>query len=370
MLIDIYHSVGMGLGLVDTVRGAGFQARGLRLALSTGERRRVVRGIALDAGIEASQGPRANRRAIARIERCAEMIGDHDDPLLQGWLIGGIGLSHYLGGRFQLGAETMLQAETPLRADARGNIWEFNTVRAFRLFSLRHLGRWRDMRAEFAEHLRDAARRGDRYAETTLSRGINLAWLITDEPARARKELDLATWTPPQGGYHMQHWYELRARIEIALYEQDVAATRQLLADGFGPLERSLLTRAQTLRTDAIWLRGRAALYSAAEGGPREHVDVAATAARALAREGVGYAKAWGLMLEAGVAAQRDGTAATQAKLAEVIKVAGAADLQMCVAAARLARGDVRGEEAMSDEGVKQPRLFMSLLIPGLPAPA
>ena len=30
MLIDIYTSVGMGLGLVDTVRGAGFQARGLR----------------------------------------------------------------------------------------------------------------------------------------------------------------------------------------------------------------------------------------------------------------------------------------------------------------------------------------------------
>ena len=42
----------------DTIRGSDFQARGLRLALAAGETRRVVRGIALDAGILASGNSR------------------------------------------------------------------------------------------------------------------------------------------------------------------------------------------------------------------------------------------------------------------------------------------------------------------------
>jgi hypothetical protein len=228
---------------------------------------------------------------------------------------------------------------------------------------LRHLGRWLDMQAERAEHLRDAARRGDRYAETTLSRGINLAWLVSDEPARARKELELATWTPPQGGYHMQHWYELRARIELALYEDDVAAARQQLADGFGPLQRSLLQRAQTLRTDAIWLRGRAALFSVAEGGPREHLDLAVAAAQALWREGVSYAGP-------GPASRgRDHrSAATPPRPGPARRASGSdeADLRMCAAAASWPATCGR---AMLGE-VKQPGYFVAVLIPGWqPAP-
>ena len=370
VLIDIYHSVGVGLSLVDTIRGADFQARGLRLALEVGEPRRVVRGIALDAGILASQGKRGNARALRRLDRCAEIVGDAgDDPYLQGWIVGGRGLAHYLGGRFTRGAEMLLQAETPLRADTRGNIWEFNTVRVFRLFSLRQLGRWREMRRELAEHLRDAARRGDRYAETTLVRGVNIQWLITDEPARARRELELATWTPPQGGYHMQHWYELRARIELALYEQDLATARALLRGGFAPLEASLLQRAQTLRTDAIWLRGRAALYSAAAGDKDDLVH-AVDAVRRLRREQLPYCEAWLTLLEAGIAAQRGDQAGCRAALLAAETRAEAADLRMCAAAARLALGDVRGEEAMAEEGVKSPRRMAAVLLPGVPLPS
>ncbi len=371
LMIDIYHSIGIGLGLVDTVRGAGFQARGLRLALQVGERRRVIRAIALDAGIMASQGPRANARAMKLIARCAELLGDARDPYLEGWVVGGFGFAHYLGGRFTAGAEKMLQAEALFRAGAHGNIWEFNTMRVFRLFSLRLLGRWREMRAELADHLRDAARRGDRYAATTMTRGINIAWLVVDEPARARKELDSARWSPPQGGYHMQHWYELRSRIELGIYEQDTAMVRELLAEGFAPLGRSMLERAQTLRTDARWTRGRAALYCHAEGGGDELLGVAAAMVKALIKEGMPYTQAWAAMLQAGIAARRGDAEAQTARLRDVVRLAGAADLRMCAAAARHMLGDVRGEDLMFEEGVKNPHRIAAMLLPGVvPGPA
>jgi tetratricopeptide (TPR) repeat protein len=367
-LIDLYHSVGVGLSLVDTIRGADFQARGLRLALDAGEVRRVVRGIALDAGILASQGARSNARAMKRLDRCAEIAAELQDPYLEGWVIGGRGLAHYLGGRFTQGAEMLKEAEAPLRADTRGNIWEFNTVRVFRLFALRQLGRWREMRDELSEHLRDAARRGDRYAETSLARGVNMAWLIAGDPARARRELEDARWTPPEGGYHMQHWYELRARLELGLYENDVETVARLLAEGFAPVERSLLTRAQTLRTEVMWLRGRCALavYGSGGAGRGDLLDLAARSVRQLRGEKMPYTLAWAALLDAGLHDRRGDAAGARVQLEQAAQLGTAADLRMVTAVARMALGDVRGDDAITAEGVVAPLRMAATLAPGL----
>ena len=369
LLIDVYHSVGVGLGLVDPIRGADFQARGLRAALRVGDLRRVTRGLALHAGLVASHGPRANARAMKQLARCAELVASTNDPFLHGWVIGGTGFAHYLGGRFRVGAELLEQAVAPLRHDTQGNIWELNTVRIFRLLALRQLGRWRELRAGLTELLRDAVRRGDRYAETTLTRSANLAWLVSDEPARARQQLASARWTPPEGGYHMQHWYELRALAELALYEQDGAAARDLFAHAFDDLGRSLLLRVQTIKTEALWLRGRAALLRCALGEDPALTADAADAARRLDREGVGYARVWARMLDAGVAAQRGDAAAARARLDEAAALAREAELMMCWAAARLAQDDPRGEELMAAEGVKQPLRMLQVLLPGVRRP-
>ncbi len=360
-LVDLYHSVGVGLSLVDVIRGADFQARGLRLALRLGERRRIARGIALDAGLLASQGPRANARAMKRMQRVAEIVGDAPDPFLRGWAIGGAGFANYLGGRFALGAAMLGEAEPMLRRGTAGNIWELNTVRIFRLFGLRYLGRWREMRAGLDEWTRDAIRRGDRYARTTLTRGLNLAWLVADDPARAARELDAGGWVPPEGGYHMQHWYELRARVELALYAGDVEAARAQLARDADGLARALLLRAQTIRTELDWLRGRVAL----SGGPDGAAE-AARAARRLDGEGTGYARVWARMLDAGVAAARGDADRRAARLAEAVAMADAEELAMYAAVARFALDDVRGEEAMVAEGVRRPDRIVAVYLPGV----
>jgi hypothetical protein len=347
--IDVFHSVGVGLGLVDTIRGADFQARGLALAFRAGERRRIARGIALDAGLLGSQGPRGNRRAMARMARVAEIIGDDPDPFLRGWALGGTAFVHYLGGRFALGAEGLAAAEPILRSGTQGNIWELNTVRIFRLLALRNLGQWRAMRGGFADCLRDAVRRGDRYAETTLTRAVNLVWVITDETARARRELDAHGWMPPEGGYHMQHWYALRARAELALYEGAGAEARDMLAAAHPRMQSAMLYRAQTIRAEAAWLRGRAAVATG-------DLESARREAKWLRGQGVGYANAWAAMLDAGVAR-------TPAAYAAARALAQDNDLAMCVAALRMAEGDVHGEEAMQAQGVKKPEQIVAMLL-------
>src|SRR5690606_11692020 len=45
---DIAWAVSVGLGIIDTVRGAEFQARHLRLALKIGEPYRVVRALSVE----------------------------------------------------------------------------------------------------------------------------------------------------------------------------------------------------------------------------------------------------------------------------------------------------------------------------------
>ncbi len=54
--VDICWSAGIALGMVDTVRGAHFQARGLLLALQVGEAHRVARALAGEAGFAAAAG--------------------------------------------------------------------------------------------------------------------------------------------------------------------------------------------------------------------------------------------------------------------------------------------------------------------------
>ncbi len=368
VLIDTYHSVGVGLGLVDTIRGADFMARGLRLALRVGERRRIARGLSLDAGLLASQGPRANARAVKRLVRCAEIVGDDADPYLRGWAIGGAGLADYLGGRFARGAAQLHAAEAPLRHDTHGNIWELNTVRIFHLLALRQLGRWGQLRAELADHLRDAVRRGDHFAETTLTRAINVAWLIVDDPARALRELAAQRWTAPEGGYHIQHWYELRARVEIALYQGDAADAIARCAAADVPIRRSLLLRVQTVRTELAWLRGRALLAGAVGASPDDgaRLDEVAGLARRLAREGVGFATVWGRLLDAGVAGRRGDRARARVLLGEAARLPAAGELGMCAAAARLALDDARGEETMRAEGIRQPARILAMMVPGV----
>jgi len=382
--LDVVRTVTNGLALVDPIRAEAFQSRQLLAALRMGEPRRVARALAQEAVSRAAAGLPGEAEAL-RLVQTAQGIADRTgDPSL-GAFVGGVhGLVAYLCGRFRDSVQRLVDAQARYlegvgECDFRTvSAWEFDTARLFALFGYRQMGSWSNLQRAWSEYTRDAVRRGDRYAETNYLRAFNVVRLVRDEPEEAPRDLDRASWSPPEGGYHIQHWYELRARTELALYLAEPPAIEAFGAS-FAALQRSLLPRVQMIRTEAIWLRGRVALAAAAVGSPSEAraaLAVAAACERRLRRERAPVADAWGAMLAAGVAMLRGDVPEAVVRLLSAERAARETDLLLVAATARLRRGELLGgdegaalvasaEEIMRGEGIVRPDRIADVIAGG-----
>jgi serine/threonine protein kinase len=372
--LEVYRAVAFGLGVVDAIRGMDFIARGARLALRTGEPRRIVLCVAYLACSLASRGSFGSaRRWNALAGRIAARLGD---PYLLAWVDMARGAIGYFSGDFEAAARLFGAAEETFRERTPGTTFEINNARLFRLFSLRHAGLLSELRTRRDDYLRDAVRRGDRYAETSMRRSGNLAWLVADDPAQAAADLDSTGWIPPEGAFHVQHWYELEARAELALYLGRVAAQRAELDAAFGRLERSMLGRVQLVRIVATWLAARLDLMEGADG-----VGRARRAARRMRRwsRKAAFAGIFAGLVQAAVelAAGRDLRA--EKVLRRTIERADELHMALHAAAARYRLGELLGPRAgadlleqarawMAGQGVVRPAGILDVIAP-MPGP-
>jgi hypothetical protein len=109
-------------------------------------------------------------------------------------------------------------------------------------------------------------------------------------------------------GFHLEHYYEVLALTNADLYEGRPREAHERVAKTWTSLRRSLLRTIQMVAVASSGYRGRAALALAREDASRrrELLDVAAWAARDLARTKVGYATPQSELLRAGIAAVAD----------------------------------------------------------------
>jgi hypothetical protein len=349
-----------------------------------GEPGRVARALAQEAVSRATAGLPREADALKLVHSASAIAERTGDPGLVA-LVGGVhGIVAYLCGHFREAVERLLDAQVRHMEEVaacdfrRVSAWEVDTARLFALFALRQMGSFGRLQRAWSEYTRDAVRRGDRYAETNYLRAFNVVRLARDEPEEVLRDLDRASWSPPEGGYHIQHWYELRARTELALYLRQPPSI-EAFGRSFAALQRSLLPRVQMVRTEAIWLRGRAALAALADGTARDArapLAVAVACAKRLARERAPVAHAWGAMLAAGIAARRGDVPEAVVRLLEAERAARGADLLLVEAAARYRRGELLGGEEgaaliagaeafMAGEGIARPDRMMDVLAGG-----
>jgi hypothetical protein len=363
---DVCETASIGLSMVDTIQGAYFQTRSLRLALRAGEPVRLATALAVEACHE-SIGGTANRARTGTLLSAADQLArELGQPYPQAMVAMARGIAAALAGDWAQGLALCDEAEGILREHCHGVRWELGTAHRFALWPLVFLGRLGEVARRLPGLIQEARERDDLYGETNLCLMVRTTLrLAQDEPARARQELGelMGRWS--HQGFHVQHMNRLYDDTQIDLYEGDGAAAWRRLAAAWPTLQRSKLLLVQQVRIFMGHLRGRAAL---AAGASADMLREAEREARALSREGAAWATALEALLRAGAAARRGRRDEALALLREGEGRCESAGLGLYAAAARWWRDDGRAdaEAWMHGQGVRQPGRLAAMMVPGL----
>ncbi|HUH02647.1 MAG TPA: hypothetical protein VML75_11695, partial [Kofleriaceae bacterium] len=373
--IDVLWSAGE-MGTIDTIRSAEYQSRHLLLALRAGEPYRLARALALEAVYHANAGPRGVRHGVRLLDRADELAREHGSEHARAIAMVARALVRYQGGGFAEALALMDEAGAILRGCA-GLSYEQSTARMVSLWALYYRGEMTRLAALVPSILADAAGRGDIFTETSTVTGLpNAVWLADDEPRQARTQLDRARRKWTKQGFHLQHYWNLMARVNVCLYEGDGVGAWAEIERDWPALSSSMLLRVWFVRLEFLGLRARAAIAASATGGSRcgELRARARADARRLRRSGTGWVIPQADSIDAALAP--DGQAVLLLERAERGYIA--AGMAMHALAARRWRGVAAGgpdggelttgaERALRERGIRRPARFAQVLAPGGP---
>jgi hypothetical protein len=376
--LDACTTAGIGLSMVDTVQGAYFQARSLMLALRAGEPQRLARALAMEAAHESIGGSRSRKRT-ARLLVLAEAAAEQAGGIYPRAVVElARGIVAALAGEWPTAVAGCGRAETLLRESCLGVGWDLGTAYRFSGWPLMFMGELAELARRLPVLLREAQERDDLYTVTNLTLAVGtFLRLAHDEPARARAELAgvMERWS--RQGFHVQHMNRIHDEAQIDLYMGDSLSAWKRLSENWPAVRRAHLLRVQQVRVFLTHLRGRCALALAGAGhSVVEMLRWADSDARALSREGVPWAAALAVLLDAGVWwGQGDGERAA-GLFAEAAERLEAVAMRLYAAAARRRRGELVGGPAgqklmadadawMTGQGVRCVERMTALLAPG-----
>ena len=358
MRIDISWSTACGLTMIDTIRGADFQTRNLLLALPAGEPRRIARALAWEATHEAMAGSKRSLKMLDKADLLAEKLAE---PFHLGMAKMGRGVSAYFLGQWRQGNSICDEAIEIFRNGCTGVTWELDTSSAFAFWSLWWAGNWTEMSRRFPDLVREATARGDRLAVANYTTfGGPFVWLCRDDPQSATHALEDAMGDWSKQDFHVQHFTQLSAQVEIAMYSGDAKKAWQILQRDWPAMKASALLHVQCVRIYMLHLRARCAL-AAALADPQHAeklVAVAAKDARKIEKEKPEWCRALAAMIRAAIARRR-GDSETAAKIfANAADQAALAGMEHFEAAATLRAGEL-ASGASGDSMIEQAHEMM-----------
>ena len=363
--VDAAWTVAVGLSTVDNLKGACVQSGNLLLALRLGEPFRVVRALAAEAAYVGTVGTRAKTRVDRLLARASALAGELDDPYALGFVHLARCFTLYLQSEFQAARTAGEDAEAVFERRPVMASWELASARMLSISSHFYDGELEVVRRRVPELVREAEGRGDIYAATCLRLGVcNSAWLVDDESAEARRQLQLADESWHYEGVHLQQCWNLLASVHIDLYEGDAEQAHARVRRSWPALKRSFVMRFERLRAELLWLRARAALACAEHSrAPRTRLLAEASGAAAhLLRESAPWATAAGHLVLAGICAVRGERTPALGHLDRGVTLGEACRMHLLGRVHRQWLGDP--ERGLA--GVKRPTRWLQMLIPGL----
>ncbi|MDB4965403.1 MAG: ATPase/protein kinase family protein [Myxococcales bacterium] len=376
--IDVADAAATGLGMVDSMRAASFQAQHLLLALEAGEPRRVARALSAEACFYSMRGIKVAKRTDAVLSELGRLADELDTAEARAQYEGSLGIVAFQHGHWARCLEHCQRAETIFRDRLTGYRWELSTTQIFAIYAESLLGRLRAFMRRLPAILKEADERGDLYTQTVLETAVgHTAWLTEGQPAKARQQIAeaIARWNVPDS-LHLQHFNAMMSEVTIDVYNGDGVAGYERIAGAWKPFERSLLLYVQTLKVSAHFSRGRAAL-AATRAGRKGLLRGVARDARMLQGQKVAYGVALGTILEAGAALLSGDRERAAAGLRLAAERCDKVEMALHADAARWELGRVIGgdegadlvaaaEGALRAEGVRDPAAMVATFTGGL----
>jgi hypothetical protein len=364
--IDAAWTVAVGLSTVDNLRAAAVQSGCLLMALRVGEPFRVVRALAAEAPYIGTEGV-ATRARVDRLLALAQgLAAELSDPYALGFVHLARCFACYMRSDFAAARAAGDEAEAVFESRPVMAFWELTSARMLSIGSHFYDGDLRVIRRRIPGLIGDAERRGDVYAATCLRLGAcNLAWVVGDESAEARRQLRAANDSWSYDGVHLQQCWSLSAWVHVDLYDGDVEQAYARVRRAWHAIEHSFIMRFERLRAELFWLRARAALGCAEQRpglGGSALADAEHWGARLLG-ESAPWAPSAGHLVLAGVHALRGSSLSARESLRRAVSLAATSGIQI------IARTHAQwlGDEAHGlAEEVARPERWVRMLAPGL----
>jgi serine/threonine protein kinase/tetratricopeptide (TPR) repeat protein len=378
--IDICWAIAAGLGAVDLIRSADFQARHLLLALRAGEPYRVSRAISFEAAQSASRGGSTEKRVTPLLHKAEVLANKVGHPHAMGMSLWASGIAAFLMGHWKKSAELCDRAAEVFRDRCTGASWELGMAQRFMLSSLLYLGELAEVSRRVPVLLDVALEQGNIFAATELRTRLNLIWLAADDPDRARLEVIEALSIWPREGFYLQHYTSMLALAQIELYTDDAEVAWKHVKGQWKALKGSLLLRTQVLRVDSMYLQARTALAAARESDDElrktKLFRVAEKMAAQITKESMPWSDPLAPLVLAPIAMQRGDQSQAAALLSEAAQGFDLTDMHLRAMAARRRLGQVLGgdhgreliaeaDEWMRNQGIRNPLLMTKMLAPG-----
>ena len=375
--LDVSWALGRGLGLVDSLVGASYQALHLQLALDSGDERRVARALMIEAGFMGASRPDEDG-ADQLLERARSLNEKLGDAYVEAMAVQQSAFLSYNRALYEQAVDGFIESEELLVEEARGVRWELTLTRTFMLNSLVFLGDLGRLRRRANDLLEDAQRRRNLQEQVNFSNfSVVVSDLAEDEPERARTRLESTMQRWSQSGFHIQHNFALQGQVFIDLYRGDGAAAWERIREAWPLIKSSRTTTFSTAKTSMYRLRGFAALAAWRSDHASNLAKVVEECARALEnnsrRPVEDHASAQ--VMRAGLQAQKgdSGTAASQ--LVDAAQQFEQLDMRLFALSARHRAGELMGDEsgaeltstadvALRELGVIDPRRMVGVWCP------
>jgi hypothetical protein len=376
--IDLCWSAVAGLSMIEPVRGADFQVRGLLLALRAGEPFRIVRALAMEAGHCATAGIPAAPRVATLLNAAETLAQQIHSPLASGMVELVRGISSLLFGRWKSAQTSLDQAEELFRNHCTGVAWERDTGHNFVLWALLQMGQLAELRRRWTVQFREAQERGDLYAAATLTTFyMTIIKLAANDLPESEGELEARLSRRDGRPFNVQHSAVFDSLIHLDLYRGDITRAWVRVNAIWPEYSRSMLLRVQLIRIRMLELRARSAVAMAERAGrSRPFLRQAKRDARRLEREDQPWALAHARYIRAAIAASEENTGRAIRELTAAATLYDEAEMPLNAHIMRyrlsevLVSGATRAlreaaERWIRDQGIAAPARWAGMYAPG-----